>query len=1019
MKTLNRIFLLLLMMMPAHVSAQFYITGDDPGKLKWNYIDTESYRVIYPQGADSLARVYARELEIYKVPVSRTSGFMTGEGDGRIMPVILHTHNDANGSVAWAPRRMDLYTIPSAYDPEPMLWSTQLAIHESRHVSQMQFGLTERQKPGKWFLGEGWNSFAALLYPGTAKMEGDAVVAETALSSSGRGRTADFLNYFWVAFDHGDYRKWFKWRFVSQKQNSPNYYALGYLTIGGYRYMYDCPDFVSKGLHMVAEHPGRLGCLYDIGKQVSGKKWNDAWADICDTMYGIWKTDADKRAPYIPSERVLPESKRYTDYTDLLVAGSDLYAVKKGHVHNPELVKIDGAGKEKRLSSYAYYASAPRLDSLNNRLLWSETNQNERWTLQSKSNIRFIKGEQKGKIRSKSMLYNPTTSFDHYTAVIEYHPDGSSAVNIINLATDRTVRAIEAPDSVQFVEVASIGNSLYATGISKNGYGIYENVGDTDWKLALSPQPVMIKDFSAIDGDLMFASDRTGVNELYHFDPTSGDVTQKTSTRYGASDFQYSTDRKTLYYSSQTLMGKHIFRTSTDSLLNRRVRFDSLYRYQLADKLSAQEAEAAKKQNAAAAVTLKENDIKLSEPKRYRKVPHMFNFHTWFPAYVSVNNIMNSLSFDPMWETLSLGVSGVFQNNLSTAYGEVGYSAHKDPYNETKWRHSGHFKMTYTGLYPIFELALDFNDRAARQFNPTYYINGDLAAISIYSKEMKSPFFSGKLSTYVPFSFSSRGWSRGFIPRISYTITNDRFNSSMAILSSEPRYGSVQGNPVFVKATDGKNGLRQYLQGSVRAYTMQNIPNSAVYPRWGVGIEAGALGSLGLSYYFSPMGYLYGYGYIPGFIRTQGLRLTAMCQTKLKKSAFFSQQAVDILPRGLSSTVNLGSYVSQYNSTVAKFTADYAIPVYIGDVTLGGNWLAIKRLVLYPHFDYSLVGQNGGLWSAGIDLTADLHAIITLEIPFSVGLTFSWNGGNAWGSITNNGITMNKWFLGPVFNISL
>ena len=280
MKTLNRIFLLLLMLMPAHVSAQFYITGDDPGKLKWNYIDTESYRVIYPQGADSLARVYARELEIYKVPVSRTSGFMTGEGDGRIMPVILHTHNDANGSVAWAPRRMDLYTIPSAYDPEPMLWSTQLAIHESRHVSQMQFGLTERQKPGKWFLGEGWNSFAALLYPGTAKMEGDAVVAETALSSSGRGRTADFLNYFWVAFDHGDYRKWFKWRFVSQKQNSPNYYALGYLTIGGYRYMYDCPDFVSKGLHMVADHPGRLGCLYDIGKQVSGKKWNDAWADI-------------------------------------------------------------------------------------------------------------------------------------------------------------------------------------------------------------------------------------------------------------------------------------------------------------------------------------------------------------------------------------------------------------------------------------------------------------------------------------------------------------------------------------------------------------------------------------------------------------------------------------------------------------------------------------------------------------------------------------------------------------------
>ena len=53
-----KVFILFLFL-PLSVSAQFYVTGDDPGKLKWNHIDTESYRVIYPQGADSLARVYA------------------------------------------------------------------------------------------------------------------------------------------------------------------------------------------------------------------------------------------------------------------------------------------------------------------------------------------------------------------------------------------------------------------------------------------------------------------------------------------------------------------------------------------------------------------------------------------------------------------------------------------------------------------------------------------------------------------------------------------------------------------------------------------------------------------------------------------------------------------------------------------------------------------------------------------------------------------------------------------------
>ena len=144
--------LLIFLFIPIAASAQFYVTGDDPGHLKWNYIDTESYRVLYPQGADSLAKTYARKLEKYKIPISRTSGYITGEGDGKIMPVVMHTYNDANGSVAWAPKRMDLFTIPSAYEPVAMPWSTMLSIHESRHVTQMQFGLTEKHKPGRWFL---------------------------------------------------------------------------------------------------------------------------------------------------------------------------------------------------------------------------------------------------------------------------------------------------------------------------------------------------------------------------------------------------------------------------------------------------------------------------------------------------------------------------------------------------------------------------------------------------------------------------------------------------------------------------------------------------------------------------------------------------------------------------------------------------------------------------------------------------------------------------------------------------
>mgnify|MGYP006974625375 CR=1 FL=1 len=65
MKIFYKIIFLIFLLVPATANAQFYVTGDDPGKLKWNYIDTDSYRVIYPQGADSLAKVYGRKLEKY------------------------------------------------------------------------------------------------------------------------------------------------------------------------------------------------------------------------------------------------------------------------------------------------------------------------------------------------------------------------------------------------------------------------------------------------------------------------------------------------------------------------------------------------------------------------------------------------------------------------------------------------------------------------------------------------------------------------------------------------------------------------------------------------------------------------------------------------------------------------------------------------------------------------------------------------------------------------------------------
>lgn len=1019
------IFAIATLLLPILSSAQFYVTGDDPGKLRWYSIETENFKVIYPEGTDSLARIYAEKIEKFRVPASLTSGYISGQGDGRKMPVVMHAYNAANGSVAWAPKRMDLFTLPSAYDPEPMPWSTMLSVHESRHITQMQFGMTRAQKPFTWAFGEMWNILVSIIYPGISNMEGDAVITETAWTPSGRGRTADFLNYYWVAFDNGDFRKWDKWRFVSQVNNAPDYYSLGYLTIGGFRYLYDCPEFMSDVYHLAARRPYNLISLYTTTKNLTGKKFNQAFMEVCDTMYTLWKTDAEARKPYIPSEPVTAPTRMYTDYTNNLIVGNDIYSIKRGHIDVPTLVRIDSTGHETRISSFSQNTGRMQWSDTQERLYWSETSTDKRWSLKTRSNIRYMdKGSgRKRSFRNSGLLYNPAPSQSQIAAT-RYEQNGRSYLDIIGSNTGNVIRSFEAPDTLQLLESVWIDNDIYVTAISDNGYGIYRiGLDDTikaeeGWETILEPQPVKMKDFSVWNNELIFTCDRTGVNELYHLDPATGKLIQKTSTRYGAEDFQYSGNW--LYYSSQTLDGKRIFRTLTDSLMNRQVNPEDIHHYHIAEAVTAQEKAIAQEKEA-----VTDKQVTISAPERYRKFPHAFNLHSWAPLYVNVDNIMN-MSYDYIWQAASLGATGIFQNKLSTAVGELGYSAHKDPYNAAKWRHSAHGRFTYSGFYPVIEASINFNDRAARQYNAYAYLLPDgKASMEVSSRELSIPYIEGTLSTYIPFNFSSGGWYKGVIPRLSYRIGNDKFNTGLVIMNMEEHNTISENgeyttgyNPVFIRQTDGKNTFRHSLTGSLRAYTMLGTANSAVYPRWGIGVEAGASGSIESSRYMSPMGYLYLYGYVPGIIKEQGLRLTIISQQKLRSDAVFGQPIVSTLPRGLSSNVSLASWLSIQNSNITKLTADYAIPVFIGDISLGGNLFSIKRLVVTPHFDYTIIG-NQGLLSAGSSLILDMHSILTLEWPCSFGVTMSYNGGPSFNKIADeSGITLDHFFVGPTFNVS-
>ena len=102
MKNFHKLIIILVLLgLPFMAEAQFYSVGDDPGRLKWYSIESRNYRIIYPRGLDSLARVYGEKLEQYRLPVGASAGYFPGEMTRQKLPVILHACNaQSNGHPA-------------------------------------------------------------------------------------------------------------------------------------------------------------------------------------------------------------------------------------------------------------------------------------------------------------------------------------------------------------------------------------------------------------------------------------------------------------------------------------------------------------------------------------------------------------------------------------------------------------------------------------------------------------------------------------------------------------------------------------------------------------------------------------------------------------------------------------------------------------------------------------------------------------------------------------------------------
>ena len=309
-------------------------------------------------------------------------------------------------------------------------------------------------------------------------------------------------------------------------------------------------------------------------------------------------------------------------------------------------------------------------------------------------------------------------------------------------------------------------------------------------------------------------------------------------------------------------------------------------------------------------------------------------------------------------------------------------------------------------------------DRAAktvaiRRTDGTEYtdiVNGPLGKDYAY-RYGDSPLISGSLSVYIPFNFSSGGWSRGFIPQISYEISNDRFDRTLqnVYVMQNPVTGTAELRPGDDKTPDTK--ICQSFNAAARFYTMRPAAHADVYPELGIGIEAGISVHPGLEDMVAPNAYVYAYGYVPGICRNQGLMLTALFSRRFGGQTPIVS-GVNTLPRGFTSVSEAGNWAASQEYGV-KLTGSYAIPFPLGDFHIG-NLFYVTRGILTPHFDWSFIGDMQ-LFSAGATLEIEFGNFIGLQFPAALGITWSYNGGPSYSAFRNLGVS--RHYVGPVFSM--
>lgn len=907
--------------------AQFFDTGQDPFSIKWKQINTDKFQLIFPSKFEPKARHLAGIFDKAYKPGS----FSLNNEPGKIS-ILLHDYSViSNGMVAWAPKRMELYSMPPQ-DNLSSEWFNHLLIHEFRHLVQIDKLNQGFTKTLGYLAGQQAAIAVVGLHIPLWFMEGDAVTTETALTNSGRGRDPSFEMKLRAQLLEKSYYKYDKAVFGSYKNYTPNHYTLGYYIVANTRSNFGTSIW-DNTLNHIARNPFKIAAFSNGVKKFTGYSKTELYKSNMEELKRIWSYQ-DWKTVKLNGITLNKEKDLFTNYSKAYYIDNDNYIVEKTGLDDIDrFVQISKKDDEKIVFTPGQYFRGS-LNFKNDLLVWTEIQEDIRWDHLSYSVIKSYNLQEKKykQLTNKSRLFSPSLSPDaQKIAAVEVDLLNHCNIVIINSKTGSEIDRIDIPENLFVMTPCWNSNGHNIVVVLQNEKG--KSLGLIKLK---NKTITYLTDFSfteisnpVISGfNVLFTGAWSGIDNIYLLDLLSGRIKKISSVQFGAEYPAISPDGKKYIYSSYNSMGYNlveasILKSHTTDLNDIKNNSARLY-----DKISQQE----KYEYNPASI-----DSSTYKIENYSRIRNLFNLHSWAPLGIDASNY----SVEP-------GVSIMSQNILGTMFAGLGYGYNL---NEETGRYFAN--ISYMGFYPAINMVLGAGQRK------TYHTNDENIESLIRWKEKGI-----NLNISQPLILTRNKYYRGLRPGISINYKNIKY------LSDKPE-DWYEGNLI-------STGL------SFMVYNQLKRSSRDIYPKFGqvlsfnyknIGLTRDLTGSL----FSSELAFFF-----PGFFKHHGFRIYSAFQKKVTTDYTFMDLVV--YPRSFHGNANEKLYSIKF---------DYKFPLFYPDFSIFSLlYLKRIKLNLFNDYATGThEGDIQTYWSSGIELSSDMH-LFRFKAPFDLGFRLSYQHKN-------------------------